>query len=152
MPDWTTTRLAVIVDGNTAEPVSPIESFTANLTLNTEVIHSLEATHLGYIANPDAFSWTANVRAIGPAAARLTRLGIEGKEFSIGLYETKDSTGQEWTFQEVLFSKCLITAASPSGTINGTPMATFSGIARQVDVKDGGGEPLTLPKFRRADP
>jgi hypothetical protein len=146
MPTWMNTRLAVIVDGDSANPLSPIESFTPTFNLNTEVVHSLEATHIGYIANPDSFTFTLTVRAIGGGAAQLSRLALEGTEFEIGMYEAEGSTG-EWDFVDVVFRKCLITSATPStGTVNGAPMATFSGISREVQITDGEG-PVTRPAF-----
>jgi hypothetical protein len=146
MPTWMNTRLAVLVNNDADNPVSPIESFTPTFNLNTEVVHSLEATHIGYIANPDSFTFTLTVRAIGGGAAQLSRLALEGTEFEIGMYEAEGSTG-EWDFVDVVFRKCLITSATPStGTVNGAPMATFSGVSREVQVTDDGG-PVTRPVF-----
>ncbi len=145
MPNWMNTRLAVIVDNDTLNPVSPIESFTPTFSLVTEVVHSLEATHIGYVANPENFTFTMTVRAIGDSAARLTRLAMDGTEFEIGMFEVADSTG-EWDFVSVIMRKCLITSANPSNAmINGAPLATFSGVARQVETSDGA--PQTLPSF-----
>jgi hypothetical protein len=146
MPTWMNTRLAVIVDGDSANPLSPIESFTPTFNLNTEVVHSLEATHIGYIANPDSFTFTLTVRAIGGGAAQLSRLALQGTEFEIGMYEAEGSTG-EWDFVDVVFRKCLITSATPStGTVNGAPMATFSGVSREAQITDGEGA-VTRPAF-----
>jgi hypothetical protein len=146
MPSWTTTRLAVIVDGDSANPLTPIESFTPTFTLNTEVVHSCEATHVGWIANPDSFTFSMTVKAIGGAAAQLTRLALEGKEFEVGLYKAAGSTGNEWDFVHIVMRKCLITAANPSNaTINGAPTATFSGISREAEIHDGAA--LTRPSF-----
>ncbi|WP_053752288.1 hypothetical protein [Streptomyces sp. MMG1533] len=134
---WTKSRLAVVLDANTASPLTPVDSFTPTFNLNTEVVHSLEATHVGYVANPASFTFTLTVKAIGGASASLTQLAMSGKEFSIGLYEAKGSTG-EWDFKELLFNKCLITSANPSNAvINGAPVATFSGVAREAVVNDG---------------
>lgn len=148
MPTWMTTRLAVIVDDDSDNPLTPIESFTPTFNLNTEVVHSLEATHIGYIASPENFTFTITVKAIGDSAAKLTRLAMEGTEFSIGMYEAGGSTG-EWDFKHVLFRKCLITSANPSnGTINGAPTATFSGVAREAETEDEGTPPvLKRPTF-----
>jgi hypothetical protein len=146
MATWMNTRLAVIVDDDTAHPISPIDAFTPTFTLATEVIHSLEATHIGYIANPDSFTFTMTVKAIGDSAARLTHFALTGTEFAVGLYRAEGSAADEWDFSHVLFRKCLITSASPStATVNGAPTATFSGVARQVEV-DGQGVDQ-LPSF-----
>ncbi|MEU8471606.1 hypothetical protein AB0F30_27490 [Streptomyces sp. NPDC029006] len=134
---WTKSRLAVILDGNTAAPLTPVDAFTPTFNLTAEVVHSLEATHVGYIANPASFTFSLTVKAIGGAAAALTRLAMTGNEFSIGLYEAKGSAG-EWDFKELLFNKCLITSANPSNAvISGAPAATFSGVAREAVVNDG---------------
>lgn len=145
MPTWMNTRLAVVLDGDSANPLTPLESFTPSFNLNTEVVHSLEATHIGYIANPENFTFTMTVKAIGGSAAKLMKLAMEGTEFEIGLYEAADSTG-EWDFVNVVLRQCLITTANPSNaTINGAPVATFSGVARQGETNGDGTQ--TLPSF-----
>ncbi|MCM2422903.1 hypothetical protein [Streptomyces sp. RKAG293] len=147
MPNWTNTRLAVVVDEDTAHPLTPIDSFTPTFNLNTEVVHSIEATHIGYIANPANFTFTLTVKAIGGSAAKLTRLAMDGTDFSIGLYQATGGAG-EWDFQHVLFRKCRITTANPSNAvINGAPAATFSGVARAAEVNDGAVPVLQQPKF-----
>ncbi len=146
MPTWTATRLAVIVDGDSANPLTPIESFTPTFSLNTEVVHSCEATHIGWIANPDSFTFTLTVKAIGGAAAQLTRLAMEGKELEIGVYEAAGSSTSEWDFSHIVMRKCLITSANPSNVmVNGAPVATFSGISREAEINDG--KALTRPAF-----
>ncbi|MEU2391304.1 hypothetical protein [Streptomyces sp. NPDC007369] len=135
---WMHSRLAVVVDGNSAEPLTPVDSFTPTFTVNAEVVHSLEATHVGYIAQPASFTFQMSVKAIGGAAAKLTRMAMTGQEFSIGLYQAKGSKTDEWDFQELLFTKCLITSANPSNAVvNGAPVATFSGVAREAVMNDG---------------
>jgi len=145
MASWTQTRLAVVVNGATAAPLTPIDSFSPTFALNTEVVHSIEATHIGWIANPDSFTFSLSVKAIGGAAAQLTRLAMSGTEFEIALYEQAGSAG-EWDFKHVVLRKCLITSASPSNaTISGAPVATFSGISREVEADDGSA--VKLPTF-----
>jgi hypothetical protein len=145
MPTWMNTRLAVVLNSDSANPLTPLESFTPSFNLNTEVVHSLEATHIGYISNPENFTFTLTVKAIGDAAAKLMKLAMEGTEFEIGLYEAAGSTG-EWDFVHIVLRKCLITTANPSNaTINGAPVATFSGVARQGE--DNGEGTHTLPTF-----
>jgi hypothetical protein len=145
MPTWMNTRLAVIINGDSANPLTPLESFTPSFNLNTEVVHSLEATHIGYIANPENFTFTLTVKAIGGAAAKLMQLAMEGTEFEIGLYEADGSTG-EWDFGHIVLRNCLITTANASNAaISGAPVATFSGVARQGE--DSGEGTHTLPTF-----
>jgi hypothetical protein len=139
------TRLAVVLNGDSANPLTPIDSFTPSFNLNTELVHSLEATHIGYIANPENFTFTLTVKAIGGAAAKLMQLAMEGAEFEVGLYEASGSTG-EWDFVHIVLRKCLITTANPSNaTVNGAPVATFSGVARQGESSGDGTQ--TLPTF-----
>ncbi|WP_051797313.1 hypothetical protein [Streptomyces sp. NRRL S-337] len=135
---WADTRLAVVVDNKVDAPLTPVDSFTPTFTLNTEVVHSLEATHVGYISNPASFTFTLTVKAIGGAAAQLTQLAMEGTEFSIGLYQAKGSSTEEWDFKKLLFNKCLITSANPSNAVvTGAPSAVFGGVAREAVVDDG---------------
>lgn len=146
MPSFMNTRLAVIVNNDTSNPISPLESFTPSFSMNTEVVHSIEATHIGYIANPENFTFSMTVKAIGDSAARLMRLAMDGTEFEIGSYQADGSSG-EWDFKSIVLRQCLITSANPSNaTINGAPVATFSGVARSAEVTDDTG-PLTLPSF-----
>lgn len=149
MPTWTDSRLAVVLNDDTANPLTPVDSFTPTFTLNTEVVHSIEATHIGYIANPANFTFTLTVKAIGGAAAKLTRLAMDGTEFAIGLYQAA-SGADEWDFKHLLFRKCLITTANPTNAaINGAPAATFSGLARAAEVDDGGQPVLNQPKLNQ---
>src|SRR5262245_38130058 len=139
MPNWVDSRLVVQVNG---EIVSPIESFTPTFSLNTEVIHSIEATHVGYVANPPRFTFSLSARAIGGASARLTELAMKGREFQIALLKASGSTN-EWDFDRVLLNRCLVTSANPSNaTINGAPMATFSGVSLEATVDSN-----QLPEF-----
>lgn len=148
MPTWTNTRLAVLVGDSPTTPLTPIDSFTPTFNLATEIVHSIEATHIGYVSNPANFTFTLTVKAIGGSSAMLTKLAMEGTEFSVGLYVAGGSAN-EWDFKQILFRKCLITTANPTNAmINGAPTATFSGVAREAGVtsKDSGGE-MKLPTF-----
>lgn len=146
--NWMHTRLVVQVDG---VMVTPITSFTPTFNLNTEVVHSIEATHVGYVANPDSFTFSMTVQATGDSAAKLAALALEGKEFKIELQaKTQEGwTGDEWAFGGVLLENCLITSASPSNaTINGAPQATFSGVSRGAGATTAaGGKMQKLPFF-----
>jgi hypothetical protein len=130
---WKQTRLAVYVD---TTMITPVDSFTPSFSLNTETIHSLEATHVGYVANPETFSFSIAVKAIGGGAALLMNLAMTGAEFSIGLERQTGSVDDEWSFEGLLLEKCLITSANPSNaTVNGAPAATFSGVARKATTQ-----------------
>ncbi len=134
MPDWKT-RLAVSYkdqDGNEVE-ITPIDAFTPTFALNAEVLHSLEATHIGAIYSPSTITFSMTVKAIGPVAGQLTVLALEGKRFNVLLQETDD--GHDWAFSQLVMEDCIITSASPTAaTISGAPSATFSGISLKSSV------------------
>jgi len=133
MADWVKTRLVVQVDD---EDITPIESFTPSFNLNTEVLHSIEATHVGYIANPASINFSMTVRAIGSASATLTALALEGTEFKIALMKASDSAPDEWDFEKIVLERCIITSANPSNaSISGAPVASFSGVALEASAK-----------------
>ena len=128
MPDWKT-RLAVsyVDESGTEALISPIDSFAPSFSLNTEVIHSIEKTHIGVIYAPQSVTFSMTVKAIGDIAARLTTLALGGKRFRLILQETDD--GSDWAFKKLVLSDCIITSAMPtSATPSGAPTATFSGL------------------------
>jgi hypothetical protein len=128
MPDWKT-RLAVSYQDDTGTHlISPIDSFSPSFALNTEVLHSVEKTHIGMIYSPQAMSFSMTVRAIGDSAAQLTALALAGERFDIILQEADGGT--DWSFRKIVMSECVITSAAPSAaTVTGAPSATFSGIS-----------------------
>lgn len=140
MSNWRS-RLVVSVDGL---PVTPVDSFNSIVNTSTEALHSLEATHVGYVVSPMAFTFTLAVKAIGPSAALLTRLALDGTEFSIDLQEAAGAGG-DWSFKKQLFNRCVITSASPSNaTIQGAPAATYNGVSLEFTVEDAGAK-VTVP-------
>src|SRR5688572_27405090 len=101
MPDWKS-RLAVVYtkldeNGNLGEPVSisPIDTFTPTFSLATEPVHSIEATHLGAIYNPQSITFSMTVKAIGEVVGKLTKLALEGALFNVTLQEGE---GDDWSF------------------------------------------------------
>lgn len=125
MPDplnWQT-RLEVSVDG---KALSPISAFTPTFTSPKTAIHSIEADNVGAVHQPQTATFTMTLMAIGTNVAELTKIALQGKEFQIQVAEKK---GTDWTFNKLLFRRCLITSANPSNVvIDGVPQATFSGI------------------------
>lgn len=146
MPDWNS-RLAVSYNDGTADiAITPIKSFTPSFSLNAEALHSLEATHIGVVYSPESMSFSLTVDAIGPAAAQLTLLALNGTRFSVLLQETDG--GDDWSFGSVVMANCVITSATPTAaTVSGAPSATFSGFALSSTVtpKPGAGEAATVP-------
>lgn len=147
MKSWENTRLMVVIDEKTDDPVCPIESVQTTFNTPAEVVHSLEATHIGYIASPENITFTMTVKAIGTWAAKLTRIAMDGQQFKLCIYETTETPG-EWDFTSVALDHCLITSANPSNaTVNGAPMATFSGVSRKAAVEDKPGGESSIPSF-----
>jgi hypothetical protein len=145
MPDWNT-RLAVTYtdeDGNTVN-VSPIDTFTPSFSLSAEVLHSIEATHIGVVYNPQAISFSMSVKAIGDVAAQLTSLALAGKRFDITLLESDG--GADWSFKKLVMKDCIITSATPTtATISGAPSATFSGFSLAASSEPKTGETVEIP-------
>ena len=120
MPDWNT-RLEIRL-GSTI--IAPISQFTPTFNSPHTVIHSIEADNVGYVRQPQTFTFTMTVQAIGTAVADLTELAITGQEFEITVAEKK---GTDWAFKALKFARCLITSANPSNVvIDGAPTASFN--------------------------
>jgi hypothetical protein len=145
MPDWKS-RLAVsyIDDTQSEVLITPIDSFTPSFSLNTEVIHSIERTHVGLVYLPQNINFSLSVKAIGDVAARMTTLALEGRRFDVVLQETDDGT--DWAFRKIVLSNCIITSASPSNaTPSGAPTATFSGVSLAASAEGKRGQPVRIP-------
>lgn len=133
MADWKSRLVVKYTDDLGQATLTPIDSFTPSFSLNAEVLHSVEDTHVGVIYNPQAISFSISVKAIGEAAARLTSLALQGKRFQILLQE--QDGGTDWSFKTVVMTDCIITSATPStATISGAPSATFSGFSLASSV------------------
>jgi hypothetical protein len=143
MPDWDT-RLAVSYDDGSGDvEISPIDSFSPTFSLNAEVLHSIEDTHIGVVYTPQAISFSMTVRAIGDVAARLTGLALNGTRFDLVL---KEKEGDDWAFRSVVLAQCLITSATPStATIAGAPSATFSGVSLGAKTEPKTGASAAIP-------
>jgi hypothetical protein len=121
------TRLEVKVG---SETITPIESFTPTLNTPVQVLHSIEADNLMYVVQPETFTFTMTIRAVGTAVARLTDMARKHQKFSIGLAARR---GSNWTFQSISFNECLITSVNPSNVvIDGAPAATFNCVCLEV--------------------
>lgn len=145
MPDWKT-RLAVSYtdeDGNEVD-ITPINSFSPSFSLNAEVLHSIEQTHIGVIYSPHAMSFSMTVNAIGDVAAKLTALALQGKRFDVTLQESED--GSDWSFKTIVMKECIITSATPTtATVSGVPTATFSGLSLAVSSEPKTGATVEVP-------
>jgi hypothetical protein len=121
MPDWNT-RLEVTV-GDTV--ITPIDTFTPVINSPIQPIHSIEADNVGFLYQPRTATFTMGVKAIGTAVAELTQLALDGTRFNI---QVAQKSGDDWSFQKLLFRDCVITQANPSNvTIDGAPVANFQG-------------------------
>jgi hypothetical protein len=136
--DWDT-RLAVTVG---TEVITPIESFNPSFTTTFRVQHSLEKDNVGFVRQPFTFTFTMTVRALGQASqsngvATLTKMALEGTEFNVSIVRADGSPGDQWAFQEVLFTRCFVTSAQPTSiTLQDSPMATFNAICLQYKLTD----------------
>ena len=128
MPDavkWDT-RLTVML-GTT--PVTPIDSFNPTFNSPVQPLHSLEADNVAHIVQPEAFTFTMAVKAIGPVVAKLTAMALAHTGFNIGVQEAR---GTDWTFQQIAFNDCYITSVASTIVIDGVPTTTFNCICLEV--------------------
>lgn len=120
MPDWNT-RLEIRLG---QQVISPISQFTPTFTTPHTVIHSIQADNVGFVRQPQTFTFTMSVQAIDSVVADLTELAITGTEFSITVSEKQ---GNDWAFKSLKFNRCVITSANPSNAvIDGAPTASFT--------------------------
>jgi hypothetical protein len=144
MADWNT-RLAVSYqDGGQTVLITPIDTFSPTFNLAAETINSIEATHLGVIYNPQQITFSLTVKAIGAAAGQLTALAFEGTRFDIILQE-QDGTGDDWTFQRIVMSNCIITSASTNAATTGAPTVVLSGFSLAATAEPKAGSSVSLP-------
>lgn len=143
MADWKT-RLAVsFQEGGRTVLITPINAFSSTLSLNAEVLHSIEATHIGVVFTPQTMNFSLTVSAIGDVAAQLTALALEGTRFDIILQETDD--GADWSYKKVVMKECIITQSSQSVAISGAPQVTFSGFSLSASAEPKSGQALEIP-------
>ncbi len=138
------TRLSVRYTDATGEhEISPIQSFTPTLATTAEPLHSIERTHVGVVTQPHSLTFSMTVNAIGPAAAQLTAVAINGTEFDLTLQE---KIGNDWSFSSIVLRNCFLTSVSPTAaTVMGAPQATFSGFSLHVESTDSGGVKTSGP-------
>jgi hypothetical protein len=147
MTNWNT-RLAVLYEDDRGQHlIAPIDSFSPTFSLNAEPIHSIEQTHIGMVFTPQAITFTMTVRAIGAPAAELTALAMKAQRFNIILQEQE---GNDWSFNKIVLSQCLITNAAPTAaTVSGAPAATFSGFSlgasAEFESPDAGAQTVAIP-------
>jgi hypothetical protein len=144
MPDWSS-RLAVSwQDATGVHKIVPVDSFSPSFSLNAEVLHSIEETHIGVVYSPQAVTFSLSVKAIGDSAAELTGLALAGQRFDLILQETDQ--GNDWSFKKILLQNCILTSAAPTNaTIAGAPAATFSGFSLSARVEPKTGQPAEIP-------
>ncbi len=131
MPGWDT-RLEVTVSGQT---ITPITAFTPSFSTPHTPIHSIEATNVGFVRGPSTFTFTMTVAATGGAVAYLTNLALQGASFDVTIAA---KTGNDWTFNRILLSNCVITQAMPGDvTASDVPTATFTCAALSAKAEKG---------------
>jgi len=115
------TRLEVKLGTQT---VTPVASITPTFNLPAQVLHSIEADNVAYVVQPQTFTITMTVQAIGPIVAALTKMARDRTTFSVAIAEKR---GTDWTFKSMAFSRCLVTSINPSNVvIDGVPAATVT--------------------------
>lgn len=130
MANWNT-RLEVRLG---TQLITPISQFTPTFNVPHTVVHSIEADNLGFVRQPQTFTFTMTVQAIGSIVADLTELALSGAEFDIGVAQ---HNGQDWSFTALKFTRCVMTSANPSNVvIDGAPSATFTCLCLQPGVDD----------------
>jgi hypothetical protein len=143
MADWKTRLVVKYIDAAGEHKITPIDSFTPSFSLNADILHSIEETHIGVVYTPQNITFSLSVKSIGSAAAELTALALHGTRFSILLQE---SEGSDWSFEKILLTGCLITSATPSSTtISGAPAATFSGFSLEAKTTPKGAGEIVIP-------
>ena len=131
-------------DGSGDVEISPIDSFSPTFALNAEALHSIEQSHMGVVYSPEAMSFTMTVKAIGDVAAKLTVLALNGTPFDVRL---KEKSGDDWSFANVVMSRCVITSATPTAaTPTGAPTATFSGFSLAAGSESNDGTKAQVPR------
>ena len=129
MPDWNT-KLVITVG---ADVVSPIDQFTPTFNTPHTILHSVEADNVGFVRQPQTFTFTMTVKANSVAVANITELALNGTEFNVTLAE---QSGEDWAFKKMMFSRCLVTSANPSNVvIDGVPTASFNCMALKVNLE-----------------
>jgi hypothetical protein len=146
MPDWQT-RLQLDyhdpVSGSDVT-ITPIDAFTPTFGSAADVLHSIEQTHIGYVFQPQAITFTMTVKAIGPVVGELTALAMSRTPFKVTLHETND--GHDWSFTRLVLDNCVITSAGPSPvTVSGAPAATFSGVSLSATADPKVGSEVKIP-------
>jgi hypothetical protein len=149
MPSNMNTKLAVkAVNPSTGEeyPIIPIIQISPNIVIPKIHEHSLEADMVGKTRGNAEFSFNLTCKAVKDSndpnknpAKYLTEICLKEIEFDIIFSEvySEGSPKQEWAFADFSLSKCSISNAVPfTWTLNGSPVATFSGICSEI-ILDG---------------
>lgn len=143
MPDWNTRLVVQITDPDkNVVIVTPIDSFAPTFGLGASELHSIEATHIGIVYAPRAISFTMTVKAMGPAAAELMGIALQGQRFDIALQEGE---GTDWAFKSIVLTQCVITSATTNAPVSGAPTATFSGVSLHAKEDPKVGSAAEIP-------
>lgn len=112
--------------------VTPIDSFNPVFSVPVQALHSLEADNVAHVVQPQTFTFTMAVKAIGPVVAKLTDMARTRTPFTVALSE---AAGSDWTFSQIAFNECYITSVSNSVVIDGVPTTTFNCMCLEVIEK-----------------
>jgi hypothetical protein len=121
------TRLEVKVG---TETVSPIDQLTSTINTPIQVINSIESDNVAYVVQPQTYTFTMTIKAIGPAVAKLTGMARKRELFSVVVSERR---GADWTFKSIAYHECLITSVNPGNVApDGVPTASFNCVSLDV--------------------
>jgi len=112
--------------------ITPIDSFNPVFNVPVQALHSLEADNVAHVVQPQTFTFTMAVKAIGPVVAKLTDMARSRTPFTVALSE---ASGSDWTFNQIAFNECYITSVSNSVVIDGVPTTTFNCMCLDVIEK-----------------
>lgn len=112
-----------------ADTITPIANFNPTFNVPVQPVHSLEADNVAHLVQPQTFTFTMTVQAIGSSVAKLTDMARRRQSFTVGVSEKK---GTDWTFTQIGFNNCYITSVANTIVIDGVPSTTFNCICLEV--------------------
>lgn len=131
-------RLAVkfMPIGGAAEVITPITNFSPNIDLPHEIIDSIDGHNLGYSSGNPRFSFDFEVQGVNKSVFRkIFAVALKGTRFSVGI-ALNDGLSDDWVFDTIEFSDCIVTSVDPSSVDNSgaAPTMKFSAVCLNIAV------------------
>jgi hypothetical protein len=135
-------RLAVkfMPAGGKSEIISPITNFSPNLDLPHEIIDSIDGHNLGYSSGNPRFTFDFEIQGVNKSVFRkIFSVALKGTRFSVGI-AVNDGLSDDWLFDSIEFSNCMVTSVTPSTFDNsgGIPTLKFTASCLDVMVSNDG--------------